>query len=269
MKRFVVVTGLLMGIAILAALGCGLFPGVNKIQYPVSYYYYENPGDSITLSVYVLFYDQTPDTSGVLFNADQSNDTIWIQVREDYGTEEQGSFSNLFYKDVGVVESGNYKMVLIGKEGLREGFDLTVTDSSYELDGGAGEVGGGAGEVGEFWGEVVLRRLFADMLLVEIGLVEGENADAFITSLGDVGATSLTLAEGHYSIFEIADGDVDGNREVSETWLIYGNFTSTQSLIYTFAGDTALLDSVYTEFEGDISALSIRSGNGFDRYNWE
>lgn len=278
MKRFVVLLGLMVGVAALFT-GCEILQGENKIQYPVSYRFYEVPGNPITLVFYFDFIDETPNTSGVVYTWGKSNDTLWFSIKPTKGDEEQGGFSNLIQTNVDTLAPGDWTLAFEGKLGVREYYTLTVTDSFYGFSSGGGymppvimSAAAGESPVVDYYGPTRLYRLFPDMLLVEVGLYTGEEPllDAVNASLVDAGALPVTLHEGDFSIFEVnAAGVPAGDRETSSTWYVYGNFASNASLVYTFAGDTMLLDSIYNLYADTVPALSFRSGSGFDRYNWE
>lgn len=272
MKRFVVLLGLMVWAAALFT-GCELIQGDNKIQYPISYRFYEIPGNPITLEFYFDFIDETPDTSGVIYAWGTSNDTLWFSIKPTTGEEEQGGFHNLIVQNIDTLSLNDWTLAFEGKLGKREYYTLIVEDSFYSFPSEASFIMAGADEpVVSYYGPQSLYRLFPDMLLVETGLYTGEGAllDALKASLVDAGAVAVTLHGGDFSIFEVDSAGVPaGDRETSTTWSIYGNFDQTASVVYSFLGDTLVLDSIYNLYADTIPALSIRMGSGFDRYNWE
>lgn len=271
MKRLVLRAGLMVILAILiiGVSGCDLFEGVNKIDYPAEMVTYEVPGDPITLVLAFEFFDQTPDSSGVNLSTERQNgDLIILLEGTKEGSEEQGSFSNLFTLNLGEIKQPEFTIYFQDGKDNEENVSFFYTDSSYYYD-----------DVEAGWPENIVvidtlqnngRRLFADMLLVETGYASEQ--EDLITALKEdvlgLGAVEVVLEQGSYSIFKIeSEGKVIGHRENSPEWKTAG-FDSTQSMIFTYDGDTTLLDELYTSY-ADTITLSIRMGSGFDRYNWE
>jgi hypothetical protein len=268
MKRFVAFLGL-MAVILALSIGCEFLEGVNKIDYPAELVTYEVPGDPITLELAFEFFDQTPDSSGVNLSLDRQNGNLIILLEgTKEGSEEQGGFSNLFTLNLGEITLPEFTIYFQDGKDNEEDVSFFYGDSSYYYD-----------DVEAGWPDKIVfidtfqnngRRLFADMLLVETGYASGQ--EDLITTLKEevlgLGAVEVALEQGSYSIFKIeSEGEVTGHRENSPEWKTAG-FDATESMIFTYDGDTTLLDDLYTSY-ADTITLSIRMGSGFDRYNWE
>ena len=271
MRCFVVKTGLMviMAILIMGISGCDLLEGVNKIDYPAELLTYEVPGNPITLQLGFEFFDQTPDSSGVNLSLERQNGNLIIILEgTKEGSEGQGYFSNLFTLNLGEIKQPEFTIYFEDGKDNQEDVSFFYGDSSYYYD-----------DVEAGWPDKIVvidtsrnngRRLFTDMLLVETGYASEQ--EALITTLKEdvlgLGAVEVALEQGSYSIFKIdGEGNVTGHRENSSEWKTAG-FDATGSMIFTYDGDTLLLDDLYV-FYADTITLSIRMGSGFDRYNWE
>ncbi|MBN2379179.1 hypothetical protein JXM67_05200 [candidate division WOR-3 bacterium] len=257
MKRFLACLGL---ITLFLGVSCEVFEGRNKIQYPVDMSAIEVPGDTITLEFRFEFFDETPDSTGIGLSADWNGSELNILLRgNEEGDEDAGSFSNIRYLNVGRPENGTYTVTFEGEKQRTEQFSLTVTDSAFSADDFAGDL------VNLYWDND--RRLFTDMLLVEIGyMIEEEPVVTFVRdSLVALGAVEITLPEGSYSIFAVeSDGTAKGSRVESPDWKTAG-FDGSVSLLFSYEGKESALDEVFTTYDDDLAALSIRTGRGFDR----
>ena len=268
MKRFVAFWGL-MAVILALSTGCEFLEGVNRIDYPAELVTYEVLGDPITLELAFEFFDQTPDSSGVNLSTERKNgDLIILLEGTKEGSEEQGCFSNLFTLNLGEIELSEFTIYFEDGKDSEEDVSFFYGDSSYYYD-----------DVEAGWPDKIVvidtsrnngRRLFADMLLLETGYASEQ--EALITALKDevlgLGAVEVALEQGSYSIFKIdSEGNVTGHREDSPEWKTAG-FDATQSMVFTYDGDTTALADLYGLY-ADTIALSIRMGSGFDRYDWE
>ena len=264
MKR-ITLLGVLSG---LIALSCSWFDNHNDIAYPAIFDWAgETPGDPVTLNVKFWFEDQTPDTSGVIFDWGQRGDTLWFLLQgRDGDIQCQDTFRNGFQVNFGVLDTGTYSLLFEGEDGIMDTFGLVVEDSLYRFvhrqktsiyDSISGKV--------VFFrdGEHdTLRRIFKDMLLVELA---GELSDptpyrdSITVDLSEIGAEECHLTNGTYSMFR------------SGTWndaIENGLIGNPASRFFTYDGDTMRLDSLFEVYIKKywLGALSFRMGNGFDRY---
>ncbi|MEA3310675.1 MAG: hypothetical protein U9Q76_00465 [candidate division WOR-3 bacterium] len=262
MKRVVVRTGLMVSLALLlvAISGCDLFEGVNKIEYPFTYRLYETPGSPVSLIISLEFFDETPDTDGVDHQWELRGDTIWTLLKgNNEGDEVSGSHSNVLPEDIGALENGNYTLLFEDKDGEQDAFVLAVKDSIYLVEG-EGE------EVALYYGTDTLHRLFENMLLLEMAYDSSQapHSDSLKEALTALGAAGTALEPGFYSIFSVdSQGEVAGARITGDPGYL------DAAVLFTYDGDTTELANLYEAYKDDIAALSIRTGSGFDRYNWE
>jgi hypothetical protein len=262
MKRIALLT--VLGGLILLSLSCELPPPLdtyNDIEYPVGFgLLREQPGDPITLIFAFCFQDETLDTSGVDFDWSKRGDTLWFLLKgKDGEIDHNGPYRSRLDVNVGALEKGSYTLLLEGERGAQDTLTLTVEDSVYYLSGYDGEVA-------KPWAYDTLRRLFPDMLLVEVGARES-GIDSMKQDLVELGGVECHVAVGSYSMFKAVSFDtfwVYGDRASSDEWS--WNLDFAGSLLFTYDGDTMRLDSLFNSPSVDVGALSMRMGNGFDRY---
>lgn len=263
MKRLLLALGVL---GMMLVLSCSLFDWHNDIEYPVSFHMAgETPGDTVTLNFAFSFHDQTPDTSGVIFDWEQRNDTLWFLLQGSNGNiEHRDTNRNYIRINVGVLDPGIYTLLFEGENGAEDTFQFQVEDSVYREIGDSGKVVDlNDGTVGG----KELRRIFPDMLYVEVA---GSSVDPtpYLDSLTEdlqaIGANVVHLSSGTYSLGHWSWDDAINN----------GLLSSPAGGYFTYEGDTAKLDSLYKVYikKGwlDVGgALGMEMGNGFFRlYEW-
>lgn len=272
MKRFVVASVMMLGAMVVAVClaGCDILEGQNKIAYPLNFMFYEIPGDTVKLTFDFSFSDQTPDESGIDSSWDLTAGNLHFLIDgNNEGDEEQGYFENVLLFDVGVLDAGNYTVQIeSGKETVDE-YGFTVAESSYIILEPE-EV-----QISYFIGYDTLYRIFPDWLLLEVGYdtteAEPVRLDSLKSVLENAGATPFIPRDGDYALLTVEGGLVIGDRESSTRWAVYGPniFDLSMSVLYSYAGDTLTLDGIYQTYMDSIMVVSLRMGNGFDRYDWE
>lgn len=232
----------------------------NDIEYPATIRLeYETPGNPITLQMTVYFLDETEDSSGVDFQWKWRSDTLWILLDETAAdADHSGRHANTLLMDLGALEEGVYPLVFEGKEEAQDTFTFSVEDSLYVLSGEDGEV---AQLYSSRAASDTLNRIFTDMLLVEAGWVNSLQeayTDSLFIDIVNLGAEECTVAEGRYTMLHI------DSRWNSEEWGYY--LSGAIAKLFTFEGDTLELETLFEGYKSKLEALSIRMGNGFDRY---
>lgn len=229
------------------------------------------------LNVKYWFEEQTPDTSGVIFDWGQRGDTLWFLLQgRDGDIQYQDTFRNGFNVNLGVLDTGTYTMLFEGEKGVVDTFGLVVEDSLYRFVHPHPQ-----SIYTPVKGKVVyfrdsehdtLRRIFKDMLLVEAAPWSSDQYDLFDTlkaAIIETGATELYLSPGTYSMFTVNDGGV-----VAGVWrqdwfdaVNDGLMAGAVTMVFTYSEDTQKLESIFNDYSDKFfPALSIRMGNGFNRY---
>ena len=278
--------GVLSGVIILGSLSCSWFDNHNDIVYPGEFYMNgETPGDPVTLNVEIGFGDQTPDTSGVIFDWERRSDTLGFLLKGmDGEIDHKGPYENNYrLVNLGFLEPATYTVLFEGEKGVEDTFGLVVEDSLYRFvhRQKTSIYDSVSGKVVYFMDcrHDTLRRIFPDMLLVEVGAGWGPGSEAdsqFATlksSILQTGAVDCVLSPGTYSMFTayvfFDTSYVVGSRQASQEWydaVNNGLLGVTSSMLFTYDSDTASLSDVFEAFKDTFPALSIRMGNGFDRY---
>lgn len=266
MKRFVV--ALSLGSIALFLSSCDIFKGINKIALPMELWIYEGVGDPITCNMHFFFSDLTPDTSGIEDTAYISGSTVNVIIKGTNDGELDQAYSyNDIYFDFGQIPQGSYTLHVETNNSKADDFEFTVAESVYVVkDIKTGKVAMG-------YGSDTLRRLFPDMLLVELGMDTASirrRVDTLTSRLALIDGTKADLSAGSYSIFAVSsEGRITADREQSENWQIYSGFDTTTCVVYKFTGDTADLSAFYELYKDTVPGFSLRLGSGFDRCNFE
>lgn len=249
------------------ALSCGWFDWHNDIEYPIRVSHMrEWPGDSIILYLYFSFSDQTPDTSGVEFDWSRRGDTLWFLFQgTDGDIDRKGPYDSYLHVNLGVLDTGTYTLLFEGEDGVIDTFGFEVEDSLYRF---VHESDSGKVVYFPYYHSDTLRRIFPDMLLVEAGYLWSqpyeENLDSLENDILNLGASVCHPPEGQYTMFKAgATGGVQGDR--MDQWPPE-YMDNVQPTLYTYQGDTTDLDAMFNKYIIIFPALSIRMGNGFDRY---
>lgn len=264
MKRGLKFLAVLAGVL---ALSCSWFDNYNDIEYPAAFYMAgEVPGDPITLELRLSFDDQTPDTSGVIFDWEQRGNTMWFLLKgAECDIEGDSLFDDGRRIYVSDLDTGTYTLLFEGEEGIMDTFHFEVEDSVYRMVGDSGKVVELVDNYMFFGKE--LRRLYPDMLLVDAGWYQsvqrGEYLDSLHEELASIGAVACTVSQGQYTIFHSnSSGRVIGYRGWD-----FEHMDDGKSLLYTYKGDTVNLETLFETYKitGKFQGLSFRMGNGFNR----
>lgn len=260
----------IIGVSV-AFIGCSWFDKYNDIEYPASFEYEcETIGDSNSLGVHFNFRDQTPDSSGVIFEWKRIENGFWFSLKGgDAELVDTGSYSNYIGVYLGELDKGDYFLIFEGSGNDPDTHLLRVEDSVYLFEGE-----GGKWVILTDKAKKGLRRIFPDMLLVEVGMGEPiEEQNMYLDSLNQefisVGAEECTVPEGQYSMFYASsDGDVIGN--LFTKWADYdsvfehGWLCAYKCLLFVYNEDTIGLESIFEKYSADkFPSLSIHMGNGY------
>ena len=261
MKR-ITLLGVLSGVIILGSLSCDVFGGDNKVEYPITMICHEIPGNPITFQLSILFTDETWDTSGIELETERRGDTLWYHLEGKWSREtDWKEYHNTEYVNFGSLEEGEYTMLAEGRNGKQDTLSLTVEDSLYHLVGDSGDV------IHHI--EMELRRIFPDMLHVQVGMINSLPQDKYIDSLKlalvDLGAVECKPSPGQYSFFSADVGGVGSNLRLQwddafGEWWDHG-----ETMLFTYNGDTTDLSGVFEDYRLEFQALCFFMGNGFNR----
>lgn len=268
MKRLLLILGV---VGMVLGLSCGWFDWHNDIEYPVMISHMrEWPGDSIILYLYFSFSDQTPDTSGVIFDWEHRGDTLWFLFQgTDGNIDNKGPYDSYVHGNLGVLDTGTYTLLFEGEKGVVDTFGLVVEDSLYRF---VHQSDSGKVVYFPYYHSDTLRRIFPDMLVVTGGwywsVQNGEYLDSLALDLYSLGAKACTVSAGSYSIFNAgSNGSVSGvmpwDNAFENGWL-----DEARSLLFTYDGDTVKLDPIWKEYQTYFEGIGFWMGNGYYR-NYE
>ena len=249
------------------SIGCNWLDNHNDIEYPVNLRMVQRLGEPVSLWFYMYFSDQTVSEDGVVYNWSFEGDTLFFYFEEEEATVDWNDlYNNTRNAELGNLEPGEYVLIFEGVDINQNTTNLysdtlifEVTDSVYRLQEFEGSaVSTNLDEYESRYWSLELRRLFSDMLVVEIALKDTNSSydDSLRLELTTLGAHPCTVSSGDYKLFKVRE---DGFLYVP---LSNGCLVGGKPELYSFSGDSIYLVNLCESYQEKLDGVFMRMGNG-------